>query len=73
MKFQITLQQLENLLTEQKKITIERCMSHSYCYNTESTEGNLKTLPIDKDKFIENGLKASYPKDFEILKKYISE
>jgi hypothetical protein len=72
MKIELTIHQLEALLNEQKSITIEKFMEHSYNYNLESTEGNLKTLPIDKDKFTQQGMKARFPNDFEILKKYIS-
>jgi len=70
-KIEITLEQLEWLLQEQKRITIEKCLSHNYIYNKESTEGCTKSLPIDNDKFKEWGMKSDYPKDFIVLKRYI--
>ncbi len=70
-KIEMTIEQLERMLNEQKRITVEKCLGHNYCYNTESTEGHLKTLPIDEQKFKEQGMKAGYPNDFEVLKRYI--
>lgn len=34
-------------------------------------DGCLKPLSIDENKFKESGMKANYPNDFEVLKKYI--
>jgi hypothetical protein len=70
-KIEITIEDLERLLQEQKRITVEKCLSHNYFYNKESTEGHLKTLPIDEDKFKEQGMSANFPNEFNILKKYI--
>jgi energy-converting hydrogenase A subunit M len=70
-KIEITIAQLKALLDEQKMITIAKCLSHSYYYNKESTEGVSKSLPIDEDKFREQGMQSKYPKDFEVLDRYI--
>lgn len=70
-KIEMTIEELERMLYEQKRITVERCLSHNYIYNTESTDGHLKTLPIDETKFKEHGMKAGYPNDFEVLKRYV--
>jgi len=72
-KIEMTLKQLEALLDEQKRLTIEKCLGHNYFYNKESTEGQLKSLPIDENKFKEQGMQAKYPNDYEVLKKYICE
>lgn len=68
---EFTIQQLEILLNDQKRIVIERLLNGTGYYNTESTAGVYKTLPIDKEKFTEQGLKASYPDEFNVLKKYV--
>ena len=66
----ITLYQLKNLLDKQKELTIELLRSSSHYYNTESTEGHSKSLPIDKELFYELGMKARYPADIDIIEKY---
>jgi len=73
MKLKLTLRQLESLLQRQKEKVIDRLSSDSYLYNTESTSGSLKTLPIDKDKMKQIGMDAQFPEDFLTLKKYIEE
>lgn len=70
-KIEITVDQLELLLNEQKRITVNKCLEHNYVYNKESTEGNLISLPIDEEKFKKQGMGAKFPNDFEILKKYL--
>lgn len=67
----MTIEELERMLYEQKRITVEKCLSHNYIYNKESTDGHSKSLPIDEDKFKENGMSAKYPNDFEVLKRYV--
>lgn len=69
----MTIEDLQNLLDKQKQITIDRLLSHNYIYNKDSTEGHLKPLNIDEEKFKEHGLKSEYPNDFLVLKKYIKE
>lgn len=70
MEIKITLEQLECLLHEQKRLVIETLLHHTYCYNKESTESNLIDIPINKEKFNEIGMCASFPKDLLVLKKY---
>lgn len=70
MKLEFTIEELELLLKQQKEKVIDSLMSSTYMYNTESTEGNLKSLPIDKEKMREVGMEASYPRDFKILKRH---
>lgn len=71
-KIQMTIEQLQSLLFQQKIKTIEKCLTQTYFYNSESTESSLKNLPIDEAKFREHGLSAEYPQDFVVLKKYLS-
>lgn len=70
-KIEMTIEELERMLYEQKRITVEQCLSHNYIYNKESTDDHLKSLPIDEVKFKEHGMKAKYTNDFEILKRYV--
>lgn len=71
MELKITLHQLENLLNEQKRLVVEKLSGHTYSYNKESTEGHLKDLPIDKDKFSEIGMSSRFPEDFNTLRRYV--
>lgn len=73
LKLKITLRQLERLLYLQKLEVIERLSGNTYLYNTETTESHAKSLPVDKEKMKEVGLKAKYPEDFEVLKSYLTE
>ncbi len=70
-KIEITIQDLEYMLREQKRITVEKCLSHSYIYNKESTDGNAVSLPIDEEKFKKWGMEARYPDDFNVLKRFV--
>lgn len=72
-KIEMTVQELESLLHEQKRITVEKCLSHNYIYNKESADGCAKSLPIDEEKFKEWGMKANYPNDFNVLKKFVKQ
>jgi len=72
-KLTLTLNQLAWLLNEQKRITVEKCLSHNYIYNLESTESQVKSLPIDVEKFKDHGMNAAFPKDFEVLVKYLGD
>lgn len=67
----MTIQELGALLQEQKRITIERLRGSSSYYNAESTASCSKALPIDEERFLETGMKSSFPRDYEVLKKYI--
>lgn len=67
---EISLEQLELLLKEQKRLVIEKLSQHTYMYNTESTDSHTKSLPIDKEKFMEIGMKTELPRDIQILKNY---
>lgn len=71
MRIKITLRELEILLQEQKRNVIDRISVNSYMYNTESTDAHARPLPIDKDKMKKVGMDASFPEEFNILKKYI--
>jgi len=68
---ELTLQQIERLLDEQKELTISVLLGCSSRYNKESTDSHYKTLPIDEERFKEQGMTAKYPKDIEVLKRYI--
>lgn len=69
-KMEISLQKLEWLLQEQKRLVIEKLSQNTHMYNTESTDSHTKSLTIDKEKFTEIGMKAELPKDVQILKNY---
>ena len=73
MKIEITIQQLEELLNEQKRIVIEKLAGQSGYYNAETDSSNYRPLKIDKNKFFETGMSAKYPQDLITLKKYISQ
>lgn len=67
----IELGDLENLLTEQKRIVAERLLSSTYVFNTESTERHSNSIRnIDKGKFMKVAMGAEPPHDLTILKKY---
>jgi hypothetical protein len=70
-ELKITVKQLESLLFEQKIKVIEKLLGQTGYYNSESDAGNYRSLPIDKDKFKETGLAASFPEDLNVLKKYV--
>lgn len=71
MKIEIELDDLKALLKEQKRLTAEKLLDGTYSYNTESAESNLKSLPIDKNKFITKAMCAKFPDDVEVLSKYL--
>lgn len=71
MELKLTIEDLERLLNEQKRIVIEKLSGHTYYYNNESTESVAKDLPINKTKFSEVGMQAKFPSDFETLKRYV--
>lgn len=70
-KIQLTITELQTLLDEQKKLTVEKCLSESYIYNQENSGINRSYLPIDEVEFRRHGMSTPYPTDFNILKKYI--
>lgn len=72
-KITMTLEQLRQLLLEQKKLTIEYLRSNSYQYNTNSTDDHSHSLPIDRDKMMEVGMKARFPDAYNTLKAYLPE
>ena len=67
---EITIEQLERLLREQKRLTIENLLGSTSYYNSENTPSVLNSLPIDKEKFTEVGMKTKFPHDVELLKYY---
>lgn len=71
MRINITLRQLEILLQDQKEKVIQHLAGNTYLYNPQSTDGSYKSIEINKDRFKEVGLKAEYPDEFKVLKKYI--
>lgn len=72
MKITMELRDLKELLHEQKLLVIKKLLSETYSYNSESTDGHLKSLLIDEDKFRKVGLSAKYSNDLLILEKYLS-
>lgn len=70
-KITITIEQLESLLFEQKKLVAEKLLGMTYYYNSESTDGCSKSIGnIDSYKFKEVAFSSSLPDEFNILKKY---
>ena len=65
------LWELKVLLTEQKKLVASKLLDGTYIYNNESTDDSLKSLPINKEKFINRALEARYPDDVSVLDKYL--
>lgn len=72
MKINMTLEQLERLLNAQKELVIIYLSSNTSSYNAESTDGCLKSLPINEFKMKEIGMKAKFPEEFNTLKKYLT-
>lgn len=70
-KIELTIDELQQMLDEQKRIVIELLVGGSGYYNTESDDGHYRPLTIDIKKFKDQGMKASYPYDFGILKRYV--
>lgn len=67
---EISIEQIEYLLREQKKLVIERLLGSSSYYNSTNTASTSSSLTIDEDRFRELGEKADLPKDIKILKSY---
>lgn len=72
-KIEITLEQLRELLIEQRSLTIEKLLYNSSSYNNESTIGDYVSLPINEDEFKKIGNSTSFPNDFIILSKYMKK
>lgn len=70
-KIEMTLQQLRQLLDNQKVIVIERLRGSSSRYNNKSTEGQQYSLDINEEKFKREGMEARYPDDYNVLNKYL--
>lgn len=70
-KIELTISELEVMLNEQKMIVIKKLAGQSGYYNKKTDSGNYRTLSIDNGKFEELGMKACYPDDFNVLKRYI--
>ncbi len=71
-EIKITIEQLESLFQQQKEKVVEAIASNTYIYNTLSTDGHIKVIEnIDKNKMREVGMKAAFPNDYNVLKKYI--
>lgn len=71
-KISMTLDQLQHLLTEQKRLVVERLQHNTYQYNAESTPNQSYSLKIDKEKMQEIGMAARFPDEFNTLKTYLS-
>lgn len=70
-KIKISIEDLQSLLNQQKRLVIEKLLSQTYSYNTESSEGNTKSMQnINKANFEIVGMQANFPDDFNVLEKY---
>lgn len=70
-KLSMTIDQLQDLLTEQKRLVVERLEHNTYQYNAESTNDHSKSLKIDREKMQKIGMEARFPDTFTILKAYL--
>lgn len=71
MEVNFTMEQVEELLREQKRLVIEKLLRHTAYYNPQSTDSDLKTMDLKEDKFKEIGMAANLPQDIITLKKYL--
>ncbi len=71
MEIKITIEQLESMLCQQKKLVIDKLVGQSSQYNSTNTDGTISPLPIDETKFNQCGLGARFPDEFVTLKKYV--
>jgi hypothetical protein len=68
---EFTLEQIESLLNQQKKIVIDALLNRTSSYNSLNTEGRMSTIDnIDKEKFTKTGMETDFPKDILVLRKY---
>ncbi len=70
-KLSMTLDQLQELLTEQKRLVVDRLEHNTYQYNAESTDDHSKSLKIDREKMQKIGMEARFPDAFLTLKAYL--
>lgn len=70
-KLSMTIDQLQDLLTEQKRLVVERLQHNTYQYNAESTDDHAKSLKINREKMQKVGMEAGFPNTFTILKAYL--
>jgi hypothetical protein len=69
----ISIEDLKSLLVQQKTLVVEKLLSQTYSYNTESSDSHLKSISnIDRSKFLEVAISSKFPTDFEVLNKYLS-
>lgn len=66
----ISLEQLEDLLLEQKRNVINNLMNSTSYYNDKNSNGDTIPIVFNKEKFKEVGMAAELPKDFITLVKY---
>lgn len=69
---EITIEQLESLLNEQKRLVAERLINSSTEWNAENTPGHVESLrsKINENSFMQIAQHTSLPNDLLILKKY---
>lgn len=70
-ELKITISQLEDMLDRQKEAVIERLLGNSSSFNAKNDDGNTYAMDINKEAFRNLGMKANYPHDFNILKRYV--
>ena len=66
----ITIEQLESLLTQQKELVIEKLTGNSSQYNAGNTASQLNSLNINWEAMKKLGMTAQFPEEFKIIKKY---
>lgn len=69
----ITLEQLENLLNQQRELVIDRLLHTSSYWNGDSKPGHQLSVNIVEDRFIETGRKTPLPEDVMVLKRYLNK
>lgn len=69
---EITIEQLESLLNEQKRLVAEKLINSSTEWNAENIPGRIESLrsKINENSFMQIAKNASIPNDVIVLKKY---
>jgi len=71
MKLQLTIEELETLLNEQKQVTADYITRNLSFYDFYRNPGEVDLIK-NREQLEEQCLKSGYPNDFNVLKKYIN-
>lgn len=71
-KITISIRDLERLLNRQKELTIDCLMWSTTGWNGKDLPaGHVESVEINKEKFKDQGMKSSFPEEFNTLKRYL--